>query len=111
MLTDFLDKTMVIQSRSTAADSAGGLSTTWADRLTGIACSCWPARSNTVTQYAKRDLLAEYEFAVDSDVDASANDRIVVDGRTHIVIGYERYEQTALSISGVYIVVTGLRNQ
>jgi len=111
MLTNFLDKTMVIQSRSTAADSAGGLSPTWTSRLTDIPCSCWPASYQTRTDYAKRDLIAQYEFAVGSDVDCSANDRITVDGRTHTVIGYGRYEQASMPISPLYIVVTGLRNQ
>lgn len=110
MLTDRLDKIMVIQSRGTAKDSVGAVTSVWSNRLTGVACAVWPASAKTVNDYARRDITAQYEIATAVDVSASANDRVVVDGRTHIVVGYERFENATLTTSKLYLVITGMRN-
>lgn len=110
MLIDRLDKTMLIQSRGTAKDSVGAITPTWTNRLSGVACAVWPASAKTVNDYARRDITAQYEMATATDVSASANDRVVVDGRTHVVVGYERFENATLSTPALYLVITGLRN-
>lgn len=117
MLLDLLDKTMVIQSRSTAKDSIGGIAANgYTNRLSGIPCTVWPARAGTVEQYAKRDELAQYEIATAQDVNASADERAIITsalntaGQNYTVLGYERFENAAMFSDTVYLVVVGLRN-
>jgi hypothetical protein len=110
MLTDFLDKSLSVQSRSTAQDSVGSVTSVWVGRLTNVACSVWAASAKTADKYARVNLKADYEIATATDIAATANDRIVVDGRTHTVSGYERFENASFDLP-VYVTVTTLVNQ
>lgn len=110
-VSDLLNTSVAIQSRATTQDAIGGITAGDYTTRATAACAIWPASSKTVNDFARQDLVAQYEIATAVDVSGSAGDRAVVDGRTYNVIGYMRFENPIFGGSPLYLTVCGQRNQ
>jgi hypothetical protein len=112
MLSNWLDKTAIIQSKGTAKGTTGGVNPSWTDRLTGIACAVWPADARTLQQFGIQDVVNGYVVATQIDIDATANDRVVVEGRNYSVLsGCMRFSNARISSSPLFTTLVQLRNQ
>lgn len=110
-LAQWLDQMATVQARSTAQGATGGVSPTWGNRLTGVACAVWPADAKTVLDFGIQDLVNGYVVCTQVDISATADDRIVIGAGTYGVRGYKRFINARLSSSPLYITLVELRNQ
>ena len=107
-LTDVLDKTLSLK-RAAFAKAADGSPVISFGTGTPYACAKWPASSKVVADYAQRNFLAEYEVCTAVDISPLVNDILIIDGLTYTVIGYQRFENAAISDQKVYLTITGNR--
>jgi hypothetical protein len=107
--SDYLDQTVTIQSRGTAANAIGGISSVWSNRSTGTACAIWPASSGTVNNFGRADIKSMFEVGTAVYLQPSADDRAIINGQTYQVLGDMPYNNSYFSLSPVYVMVCGLR--
>jgi hypothetical protein len=110
MLDDFFDKTASIYGVMVTQNAAGAAVNTWPSVRWSGSCMLAPASVRAVNQFAVLDMLATFELYTTCDVQSRVNDKVVIDGITHFVIGYQPFGNTVMS-SQVYTTVLGKRNQ
>lgn len=108
-LSDYLDQTVIVQSRGTAANAIGGISSVWTSRTTAIPCTFWPASSKSINTYARDDIKSMIEVATADYLQPSADDRALIGSTYYQVLGDLPYNNSNFSLSPVYVMVCGLR--
>jgi hypothetical protein len=109
-LLNFLDKSVVLQTPQYGKDASGGPIANFV-ASPAVPCCVWPTSAQTKADFARRDLIADYQIATATDIDAAAGDVLTVAGRTYVCVGYERFEQAMLSVPTLYVTYATLRNQ
>ncbi len=110
MLDDMLDKTLMLETPVSEKGTKGGMTQVYRPRKQDIPCAIWPASSATRIDFARKDMTAQFEIATADDIAAVEQERITINGKVYLVIGYLPFENEIFGES-VYVTVVGKRNQ
>lgn len=87
MADDYFPDTCTIQTRTESVDALGGVTYTWANTYTGVACRLDPVytgRSKGVSNLTLESK-SEWMLNIPHDQAISAEDRVAYDGKTYEV--------------------------
>lgn len=110
-LASRLDKSLSLGVQAAVTDAIGGFTNSFSNSLTGVACCIYPATSRTIYDYARQDIVAEFEVITDVDIGAAAGNIITIAAKTYEVQGYKPFSALKFRGPQVFQTVTGRRNQ
>ena len=111
MLADLLDKTAQIQTNIPSKDADGAVLPNWTTRIPQVNCSLWPVSVRVQADYAALDQVAQYIMVTACDVRCTTGERVIIDGATLYVVGYQPFSNLAFSPEQVFETILGQRNQ
>ncbi len=105
---------MSVERKTDVKDAIGSNVPTWAARTIGgstsVPCYFAPASTKTIQEFARNDMVVEYEVYTAIDVAATLADRLLKGGIYYNVIGYKPFTHPTGGQS-VYVTIVGKRNQ
>lgn len=88
------DKTMTLQRQNGAQDAMGAPNPGYANVVTGVACALWPASPRTASEFARRDMVVDYQIATPTNIAAKTQDRVLIGTAYYVVISYQPFDNT-----------------
>ena len=68
-LTALLDQSLTLERQTVSADGSGGSMRSFSPILTGIPCMTQPATAKVVADYARLDMIVNYQVYTTTDLD------------------------------------------
>jgi len=90
-LSSLLDRKLTLERQTIAPDSSGGSVRTFAPIAVGIPCAVSPAAASVTADYARRDMIVNYQLYTTADLDSLATGGVglgdrFVDGAVHYLV-------------------------
>ena len=107
-LTSLLDRKLTLERQSVMPDASGGSSRTFAAIAIGVPCAVSPAAASVVADYARRDMIVNYQLYTTADLDTLASggvglgDRFVDASVYYLVKGVKKSANAVITPEVLY---------
>lgn len=92
-MSDPFNEMLILQRQDGAVDDLGAPSPNWSTIKKQVPCSIWPASPRVASEFARRDMLVDFQVATTDDISAKPQDRIIISGNTYVVLSYQPFEE------------------